>query len=88
MAVDDKSMYLDQTDEKYGPLFYSGNVAMMLSGPWVLYDLKDQGGRVWGRQHAGLQRQPRDSLGARPLGALQPQRPQPSRRNRATSSAG
>jgi multiple sugar transport system substrate-binding protein len=43
MAVDDKSMYLDQTDEKYGPLFYSGNVAMMLSGPWVLYDLKDQG---------------------------------------------
>lgn len=42
LAVDDKSMYLDQTDEKYGPLFYSGNVAMMISGPWVLYDLKDQ----------------------------------------------
>jgi multiple sugar transport system substrate-binding protein len=42
MAVDDKSMYLDQTDEKYGPLFYTGNVAMMMSGPWVLYDLADQ----------------------------------------------
>jgi multiple sugar transport system substrate-binding protein len=43
MAVDDKSMYLDQTDEKYGPLFYAGNVGMIMSGPWVLYDLKDQG---------------------------------------------
>jgi multiple sugar transport system substrate-binding protein len=41
MAVDDKSMYLDQTDEKYGPLFNSGHVAMMLSGPWALLDLKD-----------------------------------------------
>jgi multiple sugar transport system substrate-binding protein len=40
MAVDDKSMYLDQTDEKYGPLFSSGHVAMMLSGPWSLLDLK------------------------------------------------
>ena len=40
MAVDDKSMYLDQTDEKYGPLFNSGHVAMMLSGPWSLLDIK------------------------------------------------
>jgi len=42
MAVEDKSMYLDQTDEKYGPLFYAGNVAMIISGPWELFDLKDQ----------------------------------------------
>jgi multiple sugar transport system substrate-binding protein len=42
LAVEDKSMYLDQTDEKYGQLFYAGNVAMIISGPWVLYDLKDQ----------------------------------------------
>jgi multiple sugar transport system substrate-binding protein len=41
IAVDDKSMYLDQTDEKYGPLFNSGRVAMMLSGPWSLLDIKD-----------------------------------------------
>jgi multiple sugar transport system substrate-binding protein len=41
MAVDDKSMYLDQTDEKYGPLFNSGRVGMMLSGPWSLLDIKD-----------------------------------------------
>jgi multiple sugar transport system substrate-binding protein len=41
MAVDDKSMYLDQTDEKYGPLFNSGHVGMMLSGPWSLLDIKD-----------------------------------------------
>ena len=40
IAVDDKSMYLDQTDEKYGPLFNSGHVAMMLSGPWSLLDIK------------------------------------------------
>jgi multiple sugar transport system substrate-binding protein len=41
MAVDDKSMYLDQTDEKYGPLFNSGHVGMMLSGPWSLLEIKD-----------------------------------------------
>jgi len=41
MAVDDKSMYLDQTDEKYGPLFNSGHIAMMLSGPWSLLDIKE-----------------------------------------------
>jgi multiple sugar transport system substrate-binding protein len=40
MAVDDKSMYLDQTNEKYLPLFYSGSVGMVMSGPWTLYDLK------------------------------------------------
>ncbi|MGW4946439.1 ABC transporter substrate-binding protein [Actinoplanes sp. NPDC004185] len=41
MAVDDKSMYLDQTDEKYTRLFNSGHVAMMLSGPWSLLEIKD-----------------------------------------------
>ncbi|HKT01266.1 MAG TPA: ABC transporter substrate-binding protein [Rugosimonospora sp.] len=39
IAVDDKSMYLDQTDEKYAPLFADGRVGMMISGPWSLYDL-------------------------------------------------
>lgn len=42
LAVEDKSMYLDQTDEKYAPLFLDGRVAMMLSGPWELYDLKER----------------------------------------------
>jgi multiple sugar transport system substrate-binding protein len=42
MAVDDKSMYLDQTDERYGQLFYAGSIGMIISGPWVLYDLEDQ----------------------------------------------
>ncbi|GAA0560792.1 ABC transporter substrate-binding protein [Paractinoplanes ferrugineus] len=41
MAVDDKSMYLDQTDEKYAPLFNSGHVAMMMSGPWSLLEIKE-----------------------------------------------
>lgn len=40
MAVDDKSMYLDQTDEKYGPLFAANRIGMIISGPWQLYDLK------------------------------------------------
>ncbi|GAA4246104.1 ABC transporter substrate-binding protein [Dactylosporangium darangshiense] len=43
MAVDDKSLYLDQTDEKYGPLFNDGHVAMMMSGPWALLEIKDAG---------------------------------------------
>ena len=42
MAIDDKSMYLDQTDEKYAPLFYDGRIAMIISGPWSLFDLKDR----------------------------------------------
>lgn len=43
MAVDDKSVYLDQTDEKAGPLFAAGRVGMLISGPWQLYDLKQAG---------------------------------------------
>ncbi|MEN3304359.1 MAG: multiple sugar transport system substrate-binding protein [Micromonosporaceae bacterium] len=39
IAVDDKSMYLDQTDEKYPELFNGGRVGMMISGPWTLYNL-------------------------------------------------
>lgn len=39
MAVEDKSVYLDQTDTKFGQLFASGRIAMITSGPWQLYDL-------------------------------------------------
>jgi multiple sugar transport system substrate-binding protein len=39
MAVDDKSVYLDQTDEKYIPLFEDGRVGMIISGPWVLQEM-------------------------------------------------
>ena len=38
MAVDDKSVYLDQTDEKYGPLFRENRIGMMVTGPWEIYD--------------------------------------------------
>ncbi|GIE85962.1 ABC transporter substrate-binding protein [Actinoplanes regularis] len=41
MAVDDKSMYLDQTDERYWRLFNSGRIAMMMSGPWSMLDAKE-----------------------------------------------
>ena len=43
MAVDDQSVYLDQNGEKYAPSFYAGNIGMIISGPWVLYDLKVEG---------------------------------------------
>ncbi|MFF1634551.1 ABC transporter substrate-binding protein [Leifsonia sp. NPDC058248] len=40
MAVDDKSVYLDQTDTKFGQLFVSNRIGMITSGPWQLSDLK------------------------------------------------
>ena len=43
MAVDDKSVYLDQTDTKFGQLFANDRIGMITSGPWQLYDLKTAG---------------------------------------------
>ena len=40
MAVQDKSVYLDQTDTKFGELFVGDHIGMITSGPWQLYDLK------------------------------------------------
>lgn len=40
MAVTDKSVYLDQTDEKFTQLFAGGHIGMVTSGPWELSDLK------------------------------------------------
>ncbi|MFG1925085.1 ABC transporter substrate-binding protein [Cryptosporangium sp. NPDC048952] len=39
IAVDDKSMWLDPTDEKYGAMFRDGKIGMMMSGPWELLEL-------------------------------------------------
>jgi multiple sugar transport system substrate-binding protein len=39
MAVDDKSIYLDQTDTKFAQLFAANRIGMMTSGPWQLFDL-------------------------------------------------
>jgi multiple sugar transport system substrate-binding protein len=36
MAVTDKSMYLDPSDETYGTLFNSGKIGMLVTGPWDL----------------------------------------------------
>ena len=43
MAVDDKSVYLDQTDTKFAQLFAGDRIGMMTSGPWQLYDLNTAG---------------------------------------------
>lgn len=40
MAVTDKSVYLDQTDEKFTQLFAGGHIGMVTTGPWELSDLK------------------------------------------------
>lgn len=42
MAVDDKSVYLDQTDERYAPLFEDNRIGMIISGPWTLFELKQK----------------------------------------------
>jgi multiple sugar transport system substrate-binding protein len=36
MAVSDKSMYLDPTDQAYANLFNSGRIGMLVTGPWDL----------------------------------------------------
>lgn len=43
MAVNDKSVYIDQTDTKFGDLFVSNRIGMITSGPWELSDLKTGG---------------------------------------------
>jgi multiple sugar transport system substrate-binding protein len=43
MAVDDKSIYVDQTDTKFAELFANNRVGMITSGPWELVDLKTAG---------------------------------------------
>lgn len=43
MAVEDESVYLDQTDEKYGPLFRENRIGMMVTGPWEIYDTQQAG---------------------------------------------
>lgn len=43
MAIEDKSVYLDQTDTKASQIFASDQIAMITSGPWTLYDLKTAG---------------------------------------------
>lgn len=40
MAIEDRSVYLDQTDTKFGQLFVGDRIGMITSGPWQLYDLK------------------------------------------------
>jgi multiple sugar transport system substrate-binding protein len=41
MALTDKSLYLDQTDQKYENLFTSGRIAMIPDGPWLMSNLHD-----------------------------------------------
>jgi multiple sugar transport system substrate-binding protein len=43
MAQDDKSIYLDQTDNKAAELFASDRIAMITNGPWSLADLQTAG---------------------------------------------
>ncbi|MFG1706649.1 ABC transporter substrate-binding protein [Nonomuraea sp. M3C6] len=42
MTIDDKSVYLDQTDARYPALFEDGRIGMIISGPWELLQLKQK----------------------------------------------
>ncbi|SDK30249.1 ABC transporter substrate-binding protein [Nonomuraea jiangxiensis] len=42
MTIDDKSVYLDQTDQRYPALFEDGRIGMIISGPWELLQLKQK----------------------------------------------
>lgn len=39
LAVEDRSVYLDQTAEKAIGLFASDNIGMLITGPWALFDV-------------------------------------------------
>jgi ABC-type glycerol-3-phosphate transport system substrate-binding protein len=41
MAVTDKSMYLDPSDQNYANLFNSGKIGMLVTGPWDLSNFTD-----------------------------------------------
>jgi multiple sugar transport system substrate-binding protein len=41
MAVTDKSMYLDPSDNEYANLFNSGRIGMLVTGPWDLSNFPD-----------------------------------------------
>ena len=41
MARVDKSVYLDQTGQKFEQMFASGSIGMILDGPWLLYTVKE-----------------------------------------------
>ena len=70
MAVDDKSMYLDPTDQPTPTLFNSGKIGMLVTGPW---DLSGFPNVHYGVQvmpaYPGLQRRSPDHFRAGQLGA-------------------
>ncbi len=43
MAVEDGSVYLDQTGEKFEQLFVSGRIGLLIDGPWLFYDVIESG---------------------------------------------
>ena len=84
MALKDKSLYPDQTPDTqkmYG-LFDSGKMAMIVTGPWQLSDIRDHHVSYGVQVHAELRRLARDDLGPGRLHGLQPLRRAPGGRGR------
>ena len=71
MAVNDKSVYLDTTNENGPKLMNSGKVAMLITGPWDLSQLSDisYGVQVM-PTFAGSERRPPDDRRPGQLGRL------------------
>lgn len=55
MAVEDQSVYLDQTDTTFGQLFANDRIGMITSGPWQLYDLSVAGTQYGVTQLPGVE---------------------------------
>ena len=75
MAVNDKSLYLDTTNENGPKLMNSGKVAMLVTGPWDLSQLSDieYGVQVM-PTFAGSERRPPDHRRPGQLGGVQQRR--------------
>ena len=75
MAVTDKSLYLDTTNENGPKLMNSGKVAMLVTGPWDLSQLSDieYGVQVM-PTFAGSERRPSDDRRSGQLGGVRQRR--------------
>ena len=75
MAVTDKSLYLDTTNENGPKLMNSGKIAMLVTGPWDLSQLSDidYGVQVM-PTFAGSERRPPDDRRSGQLGRVQQRR--------------
>ena len=88
MAVDDKSLYLDTTNENGPKLMNSGKVAMLVTGPWDLSQLVRHRVRRAGDAHLRrFERRASDHRRTRQLGGVRQRRQAQAGRHRVREVA-